>query len=259
MKEKCWKYFKSQGQDMASKYTNNIPRNGLKLCLDANNEKSCNGGSWWKDLSGNIDSVNEHFNINSSAFKSLNGIKWMDFGGSFGSAKKVLSNDTLLANSYSMIAWTRPITSTGNWRTLVRSQYRGANHDVIIENGSNRMGLYNTDNVSGFQYLGYDITSITNFSTEWNSYEFVYNSSSPYMSFYLNGEDSPRGTNTSSNTNIGTNSGIYCIGAYHNGSSDVNTNSQYWGDVSVFLLYNRILSNYERKDIYKAYRTKFRV
>jgi hypothetical protein len=53
------------------------------------------------------------------------------------------------------------------------------------------------------------------------------------------------------------NRGFGSIGGYHNGNSTPSSGSQYWGDISVFMAYNRRLSDSELTQNFNAFRTRF--
>lgn len=217
----------------------------LILHLDANDTSSYNGsGTVWYDISGNSN----NFNIVSSAYKTNESVKYMDFNGSHGCAKN--SSDISLSDSTGVtyVVVTRVLNSTSTWRTLTRSY--SADHHVIIEAGNYNLGMYDNDG-SGFIDSGIDQTSIPGHGTStWAILYWRWQNSSPYYEFSWN--DTP-GTIRSSitNSNARYNRGFGSLGAYHNGNSSTPSNaSQFWGDIAVFMAYNRRLTDSELQSNY---------
>lgn len=230
-----------------------ITTDGLTLCLDAGNVKSYPGsGTTWSDLSGN----GNHFTINASAYNSSSVVKYMDFNGSYGIAKR--GSDTSLddTNGVTYIIATRIKNSTGEWRTLTRAW--GGDHQVIIESGGWNIGMYDND-VSGFLSTGFSQQSLPNYGTSnWIIMYWRWQPISPYYSFSYN--DTPgtiRGSLTST-SNARYTRGIGSLGGWGNGdSANVNNSSQYWGDIAYFATYARYLSNSELSSNYNALKGRF--
>ena len=226
---------------------------GLVLCLDASNPKSYpSAGSSWYDLSGN----NNHFNINASAFNSSTSVKYMDFNGSYGIAKNASGTDISLSDftgvTYFMV--TRIKNSSADWRTLTRSW--NSDHHVIILSGGWEIGMYDNDG-SGFIGTGFSQQSLPNYNTtNWITMYWRWQSISPYYQFGYNDTPSTiRGSIT--NTNSRYNRGFGALGGYHNGSTDVNNSSQYWGDIAYFSVYNRFLTNTELLRNHNSIKARF--
>ena len=79
-----------------------IPKDRLTLHLDAGDIDSYPGsGTTWYDLSGN----GNNFSILSTAYNS-SGVKYMDFNGSYGCAKKT-DSDLSMSGDVTCICWTR--------------------------------------------------------------------------------------------------------------------------------------------------------
>lgn len=227
-----------------------VVTSGLVLYLDAGDTASYTpGSSTWTDMS----SAGQSFTINPAAYKSTNA-QYMDFNGSFGCAKR--NPDTTYYNTdMTAIVWTRIKNSTAEWRTLFRGLSTGGDHNVIIQSGGWAIGMYDNVNGTGFNSTGYSQQSLPGYGTnQWNMLTWRWNNgASPYYSLSYN--DTPgtaRGTITSTNARF--KSGICSIGAYNNGSqTDVNNASQYWGDIAVVMMYNRLLSDAEVLQNYNAY------
>jgi hypothetical protein len=200
--------------------------------------------SVWTDLTLN----GHNFNINSGAFNS-GGPKYMDFNGSYGCAKNSTDISLSDTNGVTYIVWTRVLNSASNWRTLTRSYIN--DHHVIIQAGAWDIGIYDNDS-AGFLDSGYDQTSLPGYNSGvWNMMVFRYRPSSPhYILTINNSNETTRGS--ISNENARYNRGFGSLGAYHNGNTDVNNASQYWGDVAIFQVYNRELNSRELNQNYYA-------
>ena len=150
---------------------NPIPNtNGMVLHLDAGNTKSYPGsGTTWYDLSGNSNDLT----INASAFNS-SGPKYMDFNGSYGIAKR--SPDTTYYNcDMTVITWSRILNSSANWRTLLRGLSAGGDHQVIVQQSSFTLGMYDNNNFSSFNSCGYDVRNLPGYATQWNMLVWRFN------------------------------------------------------------------------------------
>jgi hypothetical protein len=229
-------------------FKNKYNRDGLILHLDASDKDSYPGsGSVWYDLSP----LGNNFEINPSAFNST-GTRYMDFGGSYGCAKK-LNSDLIVSGNVTVCLWTRVKNSTSEWRTLLRGLSSGQDHQVIIQSGGWAIGMYDNTNGTGFNSSGFSQQSLPGYPSNWvfmvwrffdaemPHYELGYNDTASLI----------RGSINSSNARF--KHGICSIGAYNNGSqNDVNNASQYWGDISMISVYNRILNPYEILENYNA-------
>lgn len=226
---------------------------GLTLFLDAYNHSS---GSVWKDFSGN----NYDFTINASAFTTnASGIKYMNFSGSYGSAKRVVGTSLTDVPAYgnaTLIAFTSILQSTTTWRTFIRGA--SGDHQVIInfQTGvANIIGMYDNDTAGAFVTSNFDITTMPSPYTQFNMMVWKFSTSSPYYQFTYNRLAIPFVTITNASSTY--NNGFSVIGAYHDGSTNVATSSQYWGNVSLVLYYNRHLSDAEIIDVYDRYKTRY--
>jgi hypothetical protein len=80
-------------------------------------------------------------------------------------------------------------------------------------------------------------------------------SSTPYYNLSINGPTIV-GSNNSINTRF--KNGFCSIGAYNNDTqSNPNNASQYWGDISQLIMYNRYITDQEVTQIYNATKTRF--
>lgn len=239
-----------EGQDI---FTNSIVSSNLLLHLDAFDTSSYPGtGTVWYDLSGN----GNNFNIVATAFSSSYGIDYMNFNGAHGQAKN--SSDISLSDSTGVtyVLATRVKESTAEWRTLTRSYVN--DHHVIIQSGDWNLGMYDNDGAA-FIDSGFDQTSFPNYrTTNWMFMYFRWQNISPYYEFSYN--DTP-GTVRGSITNASAryNRGFGAIGGYHNGSTTPSVGSQYWGDISIFMVYNRRLTDSELLQNYRALSYRFNI
>ena len=217
---------------------------GLALNLDASSTTSYSGsGTTWADLSGN----GYNFTLQNASSYNNSGVKYMDFNGTYGAATIASGTDIPVTGDVTAIVWTRVKNSTSDWRTLFRSQTTGSNHGVIVESGSNKLGMYN----GGFYDSGFTVDNLPGYgTTTWVMMTWRFKASTtPYYSFSYN--DSPsivRGSNSSAATAFAT--GIYALGFYQGGG-------QYWGDLAQVLLYNRVLTDAEVLQNFNATRSRF--
>ena len=250
------------------------PVPGAYIYLDAANTSSYPGsGTTWYDISGN----GRNFLINASAYKnSFTGnsqVKYMDFRGSFGCAKTSTGalyspSDT---NGITICCWTRILETTTNWRTLLRGVDTGQNdHQIICESGGVRLGMYDNVNATGFNDSGFNVMSLPGYPLSpspgtgtlvqtnqmWVMMVWQFQNISPYYQFKLNNNPTVLGAITSANARF--KSGISSLGAYGNNAfTDVNAASQYWGDIAVFQLYERLLTQAEINQNYEAFAERF--
>ena len=228
-----------------------IVMDGLVLCLDAGNTKSYPGtGTTWTDLSGN----GYNFDINASAYSTSGGIPHMNFEGSFGIAKRVVSGALTDVPNYAnatIITFSSTISSGSDWRTFLRGVT--SDHQVIIQSGTNNLGMFD-NGINAFYDSTFDINSIPDYTTKFNFMCWRFAQTSPYYQFQYNNDST---VYSITNANSTFTNGFCCIGGYHNVSTAVNTSSQYWGKVSFFAYYSKQLSSAEIAQNYNALRGKF--
>lgn len=232
----------------------NYVTDGLTLHLDAGISASYSGsGTTWYDLSGN----GYHFTINANAYSTSGGIPHMSFvSDTTGAAKRVVNgslSDVPNASNGTIMVFSSILNSTSTWRTLVRGA--SADHQVIIETGANNLGMYDNNN-SGFIDSTFDITSLPSPYTQFNCLTWKLSQSAPHYSFQYNDDGTEY---TIDNANATFNNGFSVIGAYHDGSASPTSSSQYWGNIAVFLYYQRHLSDSEIAQNYNALRNRFGV
>ena len=224
---------------------------GLIVHLDASDSNSYPGtGTTWTDLSA----AGNNFSLaTSSAFQS-GSQPYMDFRGSYGRA--TVSSDISLndSNGVTYFAITRVLESTSSWRTLTRAQ--GGDHQVIIQSGGWTIGMYDNDG-AGFLSSGFSQQSLPNYgTTNWAALYWRWQSTSPYYQISYN--DTPgtiRGTITNSNSRY--NRGFTSLGGHLGSGSSPSGGSQFWGDIAVFMTYNKFLTNEELLQNYNYYKSTY--
>lgn len=223
----------------------------LVLWLDATNSASYSGsGTIWYDRSGN----GNNFNILASAYNAAGAVKYMDFNGSYGCAKNGSDISISSASGVTFCVWTRVSADTSNWRTLTRSYVN--DHHVIIEYAGYQIGMYDNDG-AGFLGSGFYQYQLPNWGTSnWVVIFWRWQNFDPYYQISYN--DTPgtiRGSIASGSANFDR--GFGSIGAYHEGNTDPSSASQYWGDISVFMMYNKYLTDSECLSNYNYYKSYF--
>ena len=240
--------------------------NGLQMMFDAGNSSSYPGtGTVWSDLSGN----GNHINVRAAAFKSVNSgnatVKYMDFGGSNGSAHFAADKTVSDTNGVTVCVWTRMIHNTSTWRTLMRGYTN--DHQVIVGT-DHRLGMYDNANATGFQTSGFSVQDLVGYPVvssvpsgqttkmeNWVMMVFQYQNASPYMQLKVG--KNPQVLGSSTNANARFKSGLGCIGAAPAGTDITSVDTQYWGDVAVFMLYNRLLTDAEISQNYDAFAPRY--
>jgi hypothetical protein len=234
------------------------PTDGIVLHLDAGNASSYPGtGTTWTDLSGN----SYNYTVLASAWSSSFG-GYFNFGTSSSCAVK--ASDVSLTGgaggNVTLVTWTRVLNSSTDWRTLVRGNTIGADHQIIIQSGGWNIGMYDNANGSGFNDTGYSQQSLPGYSnSSWvmMAWRFYNTGSSHYHLSVNNAPSVTVGSIASANSMF--KSGIGSIGAYHGGnlSSPTTSKSQFWGDIAVISGYNKILTDDELLQYYNAFVDRF--
>ena len=216
-----------------------LPEVGQVVHLDATKTSSYSGGAStiWTDLSGQ----GNNFSIDAAAHQGTAGSKlaYMAFiNDTNGCAKN--SGDISLSNEVTYVVVTRILNSTSTWRTLTRSY--NADHHVIVQSGAWNIGMYD-NNGSGFIDSGANQNGLSNYiSNSWATMIWRFsNTDDPTYEMFVNGEK----VGEIRNSNARYNRGFGSIGAYHDGNTNPNSSSQYWGDIRLFVAYNRRITNDE--------------
>jgi hypothetical protein len=236
--------------------------------LDAGNSSSYPGtGTVWYDISGN----GHNFNITAGAYTNIytgnSLVKYMNFGGTYNAAVSATGADVPVGNGngVTVCCWTRikdlyvgPDAS--DWRTLLRGTNITANHAVIAQNSGYELGMYDNDHGTGFNDSGFDVRNLPGYplitgglasqlqtNQEWVMMVFVWQSSAPQWQFFINNNPTPLGSISSTNATF---NGFTWLGSYGN-------SSQWWGDISVFQQYNRVLSQAEINQNFETFAPRF--
>jgi hypothetical protein len=149
----------------------------LAIWIDANNSSSYSGtGTAITDLSGNSRTQNL---ASASQYTMLNGVKCFDCNSNSITAASIAP--TLPTTGFTYIAWARMKSSSADWRTLYR--HNPNDHAILIEVGTNRLGMYD-NTVNTFFPSGYnDVSSLADVWVQWT----VTGDSSGQI-FYINGQ-----------------------------------------------------------------------
>ena len=150
----------------------------LAIWVDANDPASYPGsGTVVTDLSGNGRTQNLS---SAAAYTVLSGIQCWDFSGTY-IMRAASAVPTLPTTGFTYIAWARMIASSVSWRTLFRTN--PADHPLIIELGSNRLGMYD-NTANAFFPSGYnDVSALADVWAQW-----VVSGDSSGQTFYINGQ-----------------------------------------------------------------------
>ena len=205
----------------------------LAIWIDANNSSSYSGtGTAITDLSGNSRTQNLS---TAAAYTMLNGVKCWDCGIDGQYILAASSVPTLPTGGWTYIAWARMISSTATWRTLFRTSPN--DHPLLIEIGSNRLGMYDND-TNAFYPSGYnDVSGLADTWVQW-----AVTGSSAGQTFYINGQQ------------VGT-TVTTCSGNSHNYTGSIP--SQPFGYVANMELYTTILTQEQIQQNYYNQLSKF--
>ena len=240
---------------MALHFSGRIVRDGLVLALDAADTNSYPGtGTTWYDISGNGSNLTLS---SSSLWVNNNGTPYMNFEN--GIAKYlpsgVLTNIPNTGTNGTICIFSTIKAPDGDWKTLVR--HTGDDHQVIINSGDGiSLGMYDNSGGTGFNDTGYDVSNIPNRTTQFHYMAWRLGVTNPYYQFFYDDNlSSPVAQITDATAEF--NQGFASVGAYHNGSSSPTSYGQEWGKISVFLYYNRWLTENELRQNYNAHKSRF--
>ena len=199
--------------------TNGLVTNGLTIQLDAYNVASYPGtGTSITDITGGYT----HTLTGGAAYLSLYGVKTFDCTGATEYIIVNTTGPTLPTGGYTYVIWGRMITSSADWRTLLRTSPN--DHPILVQTGTDNLGFYDND-TNAFYDTGYDVTSIED---TWVQLSVVGDSTSSI--FYING------------TQVGTTA----YGAGGNAHSRLGgLGSQSFGYIANMFYYNRKLTPLE--------------
>jgi hypothetical protein len=215
------------------------PTSGLIAHYDANSHTS--GSTTWNDLSGN----GLHLTLNNSGiFQTLDNVKHMNLSTTTYSARRS-PGLSAYANS-TMIIFTSILNNTSGYRTLLRHPTTVQFHHVLVNTGTNTLGLWN----GAFFSSGVQVNNITNAFTKFNMWVFKFSQTSPFWQVSCNGP-TVLGSITDATASVNQ-----AIGAFGNNSAD-SPPSQPWGRLAQILYYNRHLTDSEITQIYNTYRSRY--
>ena len=232
---------------IATRFKVPIPiQEGLALSLDANEYLNALNGTSWKDRSPyaqNFVLANTSQYVSGS--QQFQYIDCTSYGTTFSSAADVSFS------THNTFIWFGNIkNTTSDWRTLLRGYSN--DHHVIVENGSNRLGMYNGSN-GGFIKcdMNVDISSLDQVYTRFNMHVWKLSTQSPYYQYYFNPSTAPctpTGVITDGRANLGH--GFYAVGMWQGPA-------QYFGQCGTVLWYNRELSDEELVETYRRFAPRY--
>ena len=191
--------------------------NGLVIQLDANNSASYPGtGTSVYDVTSGFTHT-----LIGATYTVLNGIKCFDCTTGTNRVDVNGTGPTLPTSGYTYITWTRLITSTAVFRTLLYTKGSTKIAPITIPNGTNTLGYWDT----AFRSSGYDVSSSNNV---WVQFAIVGTNSS--QTFYINGSQ------------VGSTIAFGSGGNTHWGWGNNDIVSQPWGHVANMYFYNRQLN-----------------
>jgi len=238
---------------IATRFKVPIPiQEGLVVSLDANEYLVALNGTSWKDRSPYA----LNFNLNNTAayIPSLKQHQYMDFSSAYTSGLNT-NVDTPFSTHNTLVIFSTIKNSTADWRTLLRGYVN--DHNIIIESGSNRLGLYNNTN-GGFIKCdnNVDVSSLDQVYTRFNMHVWKYSNQSPYYQYYFNPSTAPcfpTGIITDARANLGH--GFFALGSYWQPSGPAP--GQYWGQIASAFWYNRELADEELVETYRRFAAQY--
>ena len=191
------------------------------------------GSATWADQSGN--GLNFTVSTNTSLKGTdADGFPYMNFNGTYGSATRVSNIPAPTSGTYTVFCITQIKASTATWRSLM---FGSGDIQLIIQSGSNNLGLYN----GGFVDSGFNVT--TAMTSSRNLLVVELSQTAPIFKFQLN----ESGTDSIINSSTGFAIPFNTIGT--NGGN-------YWGNIYEFIVYDGVLGASERDYVaeYLAYK-----
>lgn len=211
---------------------------GLMLYLDANNTSSYSGtGTTVNDLSGNGYT---HTLSNSNIYTTLSGVKCFNCS----SVGIITANSTTIQipTNFTYISWTRVRSTTTGYRTLLRN-YNTGGHPIIINSGTNLLGMWDNTTATGFNSSGYNMSA---YGDVWAQWATVGDTSG--QTFYINGQQ------------VGSSVSKSVAGEYHYMWGNITPAlDQPWGYVANLELYNTKLTLEQIQQNYYGLRARFGV
>ena len=216
------------------------PQEGLALSLDASDYFTTDTTTW-TDRSPN----GRNFTLaTAGAYTSTGAFPYM----ALSTSRATIATAVPAATYNTLIVFGTIKNSTGNWRGLIARD--GSLMQVIIESGTNRLGMFNGSFIPCDQNV--DVTTLDQVYTRFNMHVWKLSSVSPYYQYYFNPSVAP-----CSPTGIITDSrASYTSGFAFLSDSDAGS-ARYWGDMGTVLYYNRDLSDQELAETYQRHMTKY--
>jgi hypothetical protein len=212
--------------------TPNLVTNGLVIQLDAHTSSSYPGtGTTVYDITGGYNHT-----LIGATYTVLNGIKCFDCTTGNNRVDYNATGPTLPTTGYTYITWTRLISSTSVFRTLLYTKGTPKITPITIPDGTNTLGYWDT----AFRSSGYDLSGQT---SVWVQYAVVGTNSS--QKFYINGSE------------VGSQIAFGSGGNTHWGWGNNDIVAQPWGHVANMYLYNRQLSLSEIQQQYNFLSPRF--
>jgi len=216
-----------------------ITTQNLAVWVDANNTSSYSGtGTTLNDLSGNGYT---HTLSNSNLYTTLGGIKCFNCSNT---GQVILANSTTIQipTNFTYISWARVRSSTAGFRTLLRT-YNTGGHPIIVNTGTNLLGMWDNPTTTGFNSSGYDMSA---YGDTWAQWATVGDASG--QTFYINGQQ------------VGSTVSKTSSGQYHYAWGNIQSaNDQPWGYVANLFLYNTKLSQVQIQQHFTALRAGYGV
>jgi hypothetical protein len=221
-----------------------MPTN-LVLYLDANNAASYPGtGTTLNDLSGNGYT---HTLTNSNLYTTLSGVKCFNCS-SAGQFITANSANIQIPANFTYISWVRTRSTTTGFRTLLRCYPANGGrpdggHPIIINNGTNILGMWDNVTATGFNSSGYNMAA---YGDVWAQFATVGDASG--QTFYINGQQ------------VGSAVSKSVAGNYHYAWGNIfSAGDQPWGYVANLELYNIKLTPEQLQQNYYGLRGLFGV
>jgi len=211
---------------------------GLIVYLDANNPASYSGtGTTLNDLSGNGYT---HTLSNSNLYTTLGGVKCFNCSST---GQVILANSTTIQipTNFTYITWTRVRSTTTGYRTLLRCYPGSGGHPIIVNTGTNILGMWDNTTATGFNSSGYNMAT---YGDVWAQWATVGDASG--QTFYINGQQ------------VGSSVSKSVAGQYHYSWGNIYGNTdQPWGYVANLELYNIKLTLEQLQQNYYGLKGRF--
>jgi len=229
---------------MGLSHSPSIVRDGLVLHLDAANPKSYPGsGTVWRDLSGNVHDCGI---VSPLSYESLQN-DYFSYANNSGYVNIDPQPLNLSSDKGTIELFFR--TSGNNIQSIFHTE---ENRDRVI--------YYSDGNLFAGQYNGstgnFEIVSAS-INDSWNYAAFTYNLTIANYKLFLNGVFSDEIT-ISGTTDVGSNTPSQ-LGAARGQDTNVPSRNSYNGDLSVFKIYNRALTEQEVQQNFEALRGRYSI